>query len=195
MLTAPVRSVTFFDALFQLDQQLSEACRSKRCPDCKGPLYLASYPRKPRGGPDELPVAYQTRLSLCCGREGCRKRTLPPSCLFMGRRVYLAASILVTTVLRQRSPRSAELKALVELLGVAPRTIRRWLAHFASTFPKSPLWLRLRGLVNPSVGNDQLPSALLALFERSSTTVEQALTRCLYFLTTGDTTHIANLTP
>ena len=42
--------------------------------------------RKPHGGPADLSETFSLRHSLCCGREGCRRRTLPPSVLFLGRR-------------------------------------------------------------------------------------------------------------
>ena len=44
------------------------------------------------------------RLSFCCGREGCRRRVLPPSVLFWGRRVYWAAVVLVVTAPCQGPP-------------------------------------------------------------------------------------------
>ena len=41
------------------------------------------------------------RFSLCCGREGCRKRATPPSLRFLGRRVYLCAVVLVASMFAQ----------------------------------------------------------------------------------------------
>lgn len=38
-------------------------------------------------------------MSLCCAR--CRKRRTPPSVRFLGRRVYLAAVVVLACVLRQ----------------------------------------------------------------------------------------------
>ena len=74
-------------------------------PFCGGPLHYANYPRKPRGGPPDLDEVFEIRYSLCCGREGCRRRLLPPSVRFWGRRVYWAPVVLIITALRQgRNP-------------------------------------------------------------------------------------------
>ncbi len=55
---------------------------------------------KPRGaeiaGAGE---AFKLRHSLCCGRRGCRRRALPPSLRFLGRRVYLEAVVLIATAI------------------------------------------------------------------------------------------------
>src|SRR3989304_4273818 len=73
---------------------------------CGGRLHRAHYPRKPRGGPAELEPGQERRLSFCCAREGCRRRTTPPSLRFLGRRVYFGpVFVLVTTLCQGISPR------------------------------------------------------------------------------------------
>ena len=57
---------------------------------------------------------------------------------------------------------SSTLTALSDRFGVARRTIKRWLAFFAVTFPGEAAWQRLRGHIHPSVGNDGLPRRLIA---------------------------------
>ena len=63
----------FWSFLFSVDEDLAETTRKQACP-CGGRLHCANYPRKPRGGPDQLPETYQLRFSFCCDRDGCRKR-------------------------------------------------------------------------------------------------------------------------
>ncbi len=78
MMTFSRLEVEFFCTLELIDERLAVAVRSERCPHCGGPLHQANYRRKPRGmwlcGDGE---ASTLRHSLCCGRVGCRKRTLP----------------------------------------------------------------------------------------------------------------------
>jgi hypothetical protein len=182
MLLGLLGSVTLFDALYELDVEFARDCREKKCPFCKGRLDLASYSRKPRGGPAELPERYCRRLSLCCSREGCRRRTLPPSCLFMGASVYLCAVIVASCALRQQRPAAATIRRLTEALGVSRRAIQRWLEWFATVFPRERGWQRLRGLVDLSVLNSELPGGLLRLFQKRFKDLEKALIECLRFL-------------
>ena len=75
--------------LRRCDEDLAAEQRAGGCPHCGGVLHSARYPRKPRGAVERLPDEYGWRLSLCCAREGCRKRATPPSLRFLGRKVYL----------------------------------------------------------------------------------------------------------
>ena len=60
-----------------------------------GHISVANYPQKPRLLPEGLPDEAAMRLSFCCSAEGCRKRTTPGSVRFAGRRLWLAALVLV----------------------------------------------------------------------------------------------------
>lgn len=180
----------FFIALHKLDLDLAACCRQERCRFCGGPLHDAGYDRKPRGGPTGLPDEVCRRLSLCCGREGCRRRTLPPSCLFVGRKVYWAAIILVTVALRQRRPGSASAAKLRTLFGVSWDTVKRWMTYFAEVFPRSDGWKRCRGAVPVSVRDEDLPAGLLDLFIQESGSEETGLVRCLELLAGGWTSAV-----
>ena len=73
----------WFAKLSDFDRQIAEAVAAAGCRHCGGPLYQGNYERKPRGGRiAEAGEAFTLRHSLCCGREGCRKRALPPSLRF-----------------------------------------------------------------------------------------------------------------
>ncbi len=185
MLLNLVGQVTLFDALFELDVQFARECRQRGCLFCGGRLDSAAYSRKPRGGPEELPERYCQRLSLCCAREGCRRRALPPSCLFMGLRVYLAAAIVASCALRQSRPPGKSLRELAETLGVSRQTLLRWLDWFKNIFPATPAWQRLRGLLDASVHNEQLPSGLLGRFLQAAKDPVSAFIDCLRFLASG----------
>ncbi|HRZ54915.1 MAG TPA: hypothetical protein P5525_05600 [Candidatus Paceibacterota bacterium] len=46
------------------------------------------------GGP-----RWQVRFSLCCGKEGCRRRNTPPSVRFLGRWVYAGLVVILVAAM------------------------------------------------------------------------------------------------
>ena len=116
MLTELVEKVSLFRILHRIDTDLCNQHRQKGCPYCGGPLHQSNYERKPRGGPDNIPDEYLIRQSLCCGRPECRRRALPQSCLFMGRRVYWGCVILVVMAFKQNRPHAASARKINERL-------------------------------------------------------------------------------
>lgn len=185
MLPELLQRVSLFSVLHRIDKDLAEYCRQSGCPYCHGALYYASYYRKPRGGLEDIPQEYTLRFSLCCGREGCRRRVLPPSCLFMGRKVYWRAVILVVVTLRQGKPQRRSINKLQEMFSIPRKTIVRWIHYFRTAFPASSQWQRLRGLLSARVGNENLPGELLEYFLRYCSDVARGLVRCLRFLASG----------
>lgn len=185
MLPELLQKSSLFSLLHWIDKDLANQCRQSGCPFCSGHLHQANYERKPRGGPEDLPEGYMTRQSLCCCQESCRRRTLPPSCLFMGRRVYWGSVILVVMTLRQKRPKGASTIKLMRMFGISRKTLFRWIAYFRDNFPVSAQWQRLRGRVNPSVRDSELPGGLLEYFIRHVDSAEEGLAQCLHFLATG----------
>ena len=177
-----VFDVTFYKGLHHIDVDLAERTRAEGCPHCGGRLDAAWYGRKPRGGPVGLPDELSQRMSLCCGMEGCRRRTLPPSCLFLERKVYWGAIVLVVVAMRQRRPGSASAGKLRILFDVSWETVKRWMAFFAETFPRSALWKSLRGVVSVGVRDEDLPAGLIEQFVASSGDERAGLVGCLAFL-------------
>jgi hypothetical protein len=85
--------------LLEADRELAAEARARGCA-CGGRLHSARYGRKPRRGvPWELWEDYRWRESLCCEREGCRRRMPPPSLRFLGRRVYLGALVVLVSAM------------------------------------------------------------------------------------------------
>jgi hypothetical protein len=179
-------SAPLFKILFGIDCDLAEKTKKKGCPNCGGRLHQAHYGRKSRGSSSPLPEEVCKRLGLCCGREGCRKRVLPPSCLFFGRKVYWGAIILFVVALKQRQLSRYNAAQLRERFGVSKETIQRWIDWFCEEFPKTDRWRRLRGLVSPSVQNNAILAGLLKQFARRATDLQAALICCLKFLATGE---------
>ena len=157
----------FFLMLLRFDQDRSEEVRAARCPYCGSKLHFARYPRKPRGGPADLPAAYDRRESLCCSADGCRRRVLPPSLRFFGRRVYLGpVFVLVSAMISGiTEKRAAE---LYELVGVTIRTLARWRKWWRKTFPRTVFWQGSRARFMPPPDEWSLPSSLLECFRQPS---------------------------
>jgi hypothetical protein len=153
---------SFWQFLFSIDQDLAEATRQQAC-SCGGRLHRASYPRKPRGGGDDLPQQYGRRLSFCCDRDGCRKRVTPRSVRFLGRRVYLGAVVILVSAMRQ-GPSPRRVRELSRLFGADRRTIARWQVYWREHFPQTPFWKVARGRVAPLVEIVALPLSLLDAF-------------------------------
>jgi hypothetical protein len=155
----------WFARLEEFDRQIAEAVAAAGCRHCGGPLHQGNYERKPRGGNiADAGEAFRLRHSLCCGREGCRKRALPPSLRFLGRRVYLEAVVLVASALALALE---TLRVASEITGVPARTLGRWHGWWTEAFPSSAVWMQLRArFVPPPPAESELPRSLL---ERAQT--------------------------
>jgi hypothetical protein len=105
--------------------------------------------------------------------------------LFLGRRVYLGAVVVLVSALREgiTERRAAQLR---ELLGVGVRTLRRWRAWWREGFVAGSFWKSVRGRFVPPVEVAELPASLLERFggadERSR------LVQMLMFLSALSTT-------
>lgn len=159
----PLVDARVWRLLVVADRDLAAQARAAGC-GCGGTLHSARYPRKPRGGlPVELRAEYGWRESLCCACEGCRKRTTPPSLRFLGRRVYLAAVVVLVSAMTGgvTAGRAARMRALV---GVGVRTLQRWRAWWLRTFPQTAFWRGARAQLIPPVNEQRLPASLLECF-------------------------------
>src|SRR5262249_41356100 len=115
----------FFEVLVGVDTAVTQRVAAEGCPVCDGPLHRSDYNRKPRGALiAPAGEVFVRRFSLCCGREGCRKRATPPSVRFLGRRVYLGAVVLVASMIALVVRAAGEIRRRT---GVPARTTGRWL--------------------------------------------------------------------
>ncbi len=182
MLPELLQKSSLFQLLYLIDLDLAKETRHKGCQHCNGPLHQANYPRQPRGLLDNLPDELLTCFSLCCGKKGCRLRTKPPSCRFMGRKVYWRVVILVVMTLKQNRPDSPKTRKLIEMLEVSPQTLKRWAEYFRDIYPNSPQWQRLAGKFLPLERNIELPSGLVNHFLSRFKSPNYRLFECLNFL-------------
>jgi hypothetical protein len=151
--------IEFFEGLVAIDEAIVAQAAESPCQDCGGPLYRGDHARKPRGGLLAIAgEAFSRRFSLCCGREGCRHRAMPPSVRFLGRRVYLGAVVIVASAvaLTRKTVASA-----VRATGVPARTTRRWLGWWRGPFTTSAPFMELCARLVPAPDRQQLPVSLL----------------------------------
>lgn len=173
---------SYFSILFMIDQQLADAVQAGGCADCGGPLHQGHYQRKPRGGRLAKAGEQSTlRLSLCCGRRGCRHRSTPPSVRFLGRRVYLEATILLACTFALTTLVASAIKRAT---AVPVRTVRRWLTWWQTVFPRSAVFAQLRSRTVGAVTVEQLPGSMVNAFEGSLPERVHAASRWLLPLTT-----------
>jgi hypothetical protein len=123
------------------------------------------------------------RFSLCCWH--CRRRSLPPSCLFLGRRVYWGAVVLVVVTLRQQRAEGFSARKVRELFGISHQTLLRWMAFYREIFPASQAWKQRRGLLGVEVRNDRLPASLVEYYVRFYDSAAEGVCGCLCFLAAG----------
>lgn len=147
-----IADINFLDLLDAEDARVTAAVKSKGCEDCGGRLDRADYPRKPRGG--DIAIAgegFDRRRSLCCAREGCRHRRTPPSLVFLGRRVYLAITVVI----------AAWRLAAATTNSPPRRTVGRWRSWFGS-LRDTPWWSVERGRLWPPIEPAELlPAAII----------------------------------
>lgn len=157
-------SASFFSFLCRVDEEIADLVRAERCQYCGGPLHAAHYERKARGVAAALErPAIRCRLSWCCGREGCRRRTTPPSVRFLERKVYVTVAVVLATAMRQGLTPGGE-RLVSSELGVDRRTVERWRKFWAECFPSRPGWRAVRGLLPADFDGARLPLSLIEHF-------------------------------
>lgn len=160
MCQAFFHDTSFYRTLFQLDQAIADEVQTGGCPHCGGRLHVANYPRKPRGVRSALDGTYQYRLSFCCARDGCRRRTTPASVRFFARKVYLGVIIVLVTALTDGLS-LADRRSLIDQLDLWPQTRARWQRWWREQVPATRGWRALRGRFIPPIQIHSLPGALL----------------------------------
>jgi hypothetical protein len=158
---------TFHDLLLACDLDRANQVRQRQCLVCRSPLHSSNYPRKPRGRLCKLGPEHDLRLSLCCARHGCRKRKTPPSLRFLGPKVYLAATIILISILREGAT-ALRMRRLRELIHVDLRTVERWRTWWRDAFRAMPFWQIARASFMPPVDEERLPAAMLERFDGNS---------------------------
>lgn len=164
---------SFLQLLVSIDQEFAAQVRASGCP-CGGVLHLAVYPRKPRGLASTDRADFLSRLSFCC--SVCRKRSTSMSVRFLGRRVYVMLSVVLTSTRAvERMPAAAQLSSWLK---VPRQTLARWREWWTAQFPQTALWRAAGSRFMPPPDAQQFPSCLLERFVGSPA---EALLRLLVF--------------
>jgi hypothetical protein len=82
---------------------------------------------------------------------------------FLGRKVYLAAVVVLVSAMRHGAT-PGRMKKLRELLGVSRRTVERWRLWWREAFARSGFWRVAAAAFMPPVDTDLLPTSLLERF-------------------------------
>lgn len=176
----------FFALLEQFDEEITRRVASERCPWCGGPLHRGDYGRKPRGALI-APAAEESvrRFSLCCGRRGCRRRALPPSLRFLGRRVYAGAVVIVASMLALMLGTAG---AILRTTGVPARTTRRWLGWWQGPFISTEVFVAVCArLIGVKI--EELPTSIV---DRLDGTLKQRVRTMLDLLAPITTDSVAD---
>ena len=160
----------FFEVLLAIDRGMALEKQGKGCPLCGDKLDVSNYPRKARGVVESEP--FDLRLSFCCRREGCRRRTTPQSVRFLGRKVYVGVVVIL-----------ASFRAAVCVgLELCRRTVSRWMKYWADVFDlRSPFWKSRRAMFSPGFDAGQTPGAVVHFFEAQHKVLEEAAKKYLQF--------------
>ena len=113
----------------------------------------------------QLPEAQCLRLSFCCDREGCRKRVTPPSVRFLGRKVYLAAVMILINAMRQ-GPTPRRVRELSQRFKVDRRDHRSLGGLPARALPADTILEDRHARLTPIVKIVSLPYSLVDAFLR-----------------------------
>ncbi len=175
-----IKDASFFTQLLQIDKKIASEVKRRGCP-CGGPLDVAHYRRKPRGLPDGLDDEIFIRFSYCCRFEGCRKRVMPPSVRFAGRKVWLFCIVLLASSLPSRKL----IKQLGNQLGLSQRIVKRWQSWWRGFFIDSSFWRIESSRFLPPLEHEELPRTLLERFRANQTSLKQSVISCLQFLSPG----------
>jgi hypothetical protein len=170
---AVLQDPSFFQFLLRIDQEFAAETRLARCRHCAGALHVADFPRKPRGCPASVVEEYSRRFSFTCGR--CEQRATSASVRFLGRRVYVAVVLMLSS-----PPRGLAAQDLSHRLSVPMRTLLRWRRWWTEEFLRTPFWQAARSRLMPPVLSIHLPRSLLDRFDVGSPT--DRLAQALRFL-------------
>ena len=147
------------ELLEKYDLEMLKKAQQGLCPFCGGPLHRGDYQRKPNGGP----AHWDTRYSLCCACDGCRRRLTPASVRFFGRRAYVAPFFLLVSALNHGLT-PARVGRLSQIFGVDRHTLARWRQWWLEHFVRSAFWKEARARFMPLLSEIILPRSLLRAF-------------------------------
>lgn len=190
MVPGVVVGINFWKQLVEVDERTAAKVAAAGCPHCGGRLHRGDYVRKPRGGLiAAVAEAEARRISLCCDREGCRRRATPPSVRFLGRKVYVGAAVVIASVVARSA---ASVGAARRATGICTRTVRRWSRWWRDGYGTSEHFAEARSRMAQPVEVSGLPGSLWQRFAGRARDVLEALERLLGFIAPVTTGSVAD---
>jgi hypothetical protein len=173
----PAPASSFYTDLLQFDLDTTRRLKRHGCQTCGGALDRADYGRKYRGAVAGEVSGFDQRFSLCCRRDGCRRRLTPQSVRFLGRKVYLAFLV----VLASAEASEKRLSLLAKESGISRQTLARWLAFWRLKVPVSAPWKSIKAAFMPPLALADLPGALRRVFNCTTLASDAwiSLLRCI----------------
>lgn len=154
-----LRDRRLYEFLEQVDKDFASQAQLGGCDHCGAVLHRGDYSRKPRAGP-----SWDKRISLCCSRDGCRRRKTPPSLRFLGRKVYVGFVVVLVSAMMQ-GPSDQRLQRLCRVLAIDRRTLKRWGKWWSEIFVQSPFWKGARGRFAHRMAAEGMPLSLVEAFD------------------------------
>lgn len=99
---------------------------------------------------------------------------------FLGRRVYLGLTVVLTSA---RSVTNALTEEIADELGVPISTLQRWRQWWNNAFPLTPLWQTECAQFTLRITDSLFPANLLNDFKQRAVNTSKALLDLLSFLT------------
>lgn len=157
-----IQSILLGKFITKADQESADEMKAAGCIWCKvGVLHHSDYERKPRGCGEKDETVL--RISFCCDQDGCRKRSTPPSLLFLGRRHYVGTIVVLLTAMTH-GVNERRARQLREEIGVDVRTLKRWRAWWLENFVQSAFWKGAKAFFRGGVDEGAMPLPLVKEF-------------------------------
>ena len=162
-----------FKFMEKIDADIAKEAQAEGCNNCGNVLHYGNYERKPRGLPE-----WDTRFSLCCSKDGCRKRKTPPSVRFLGRKVY-AGVVIVLVCAMVHGLKPDRVRKLCDNLKIDMRTLKRWLIWWREIFAVGSFWKAEKSRFMPRLDEAVVPLSLVDVF---GATKSEGLIKLMKFL-------------
>lgn len=190
-----ISNKSFFFFLLKIDQDICTLMKIKGCIFCGDKLDQSDFFRSSGFGiPKDCESECLRRHSLCCRKDGCRKRLTTPSVRFLPYKCYLTTIIILISTM-SNGINGKRLLSLKAQLGVHRETLRKWQTWWQETFCQSPYWKVQKGRFQ-GIDDKGMPSTLLEQFKKNHDNLEHVFILCLAtigFYTYGDAPHLFKL--
>lgn len=164
-LTRFTQKYNLFSVLLDFDRRIIAEAAAQPCPHCGTSLHRADYERRVDGIAISSAgsVDARRRFSLCCSKDGCRKRNTPPSSRFLGRSNYSSIVIVLVSILSENLT-AFRYRQIRRHLDISKSTLQRWRRGWTEKLPGTPFWRKIAGRFGIPPDIHSLPRSILRRF-------------------------------